>query len=187
MGRENQRKYVQSFAFFDGAERGEMCSPAQTSFSRSKHGPLDTLETKCISGLDPPIQKGGGHAQPDILLVDTSGPIVKIGALQSIQDIIAKNFLAMISWMESSVQASLGHVGQSLHEDYNLEPPSTLPWDLCKLSKDNGSGHTLSEPANLAEERQLQVCHLLQLQVSHLLQFWRQAASAKGPLDLAAR
>ena len=26
---------MQSFAFFDGAERGEMCSPAQTSFSRS--------------------------------------------------------------------------------------------------------------------------------------------------------
>ena len=131
-----------------------------------KHGPL---EPKCINKLDPPTQKGGGHSQTGILPLDTSGPIVKTGGLQSIQDIIAKNF---------SVQSSLGHVGQSLHEAYNLEPPSTLPWDLCKLSKDNGRGHTLSEPANLAEERQLQVCHLLQL--------WQQVASAKGPPDLAA-
>ena len=126
-----------------------------------KHGPL---KPKCINELDPPTQKGGGHSQTGILPLDTSGPIVKTGGLLSIQDIIAKNF---------SVQSSLGHVGQSLHEAYNLEPPSTLPWDLCKLSKDNGRGHTLSEPANLAEERQLQVCHLLQL--------WQQVASAKVP------
>ena len=33
------------------------------------------------------------------------------------------------------VLASLGHVGQSLHEAYHLEPPSTLPWDLRKMQR----------------------------------------------------
>ena len=60
------------------------------------------------------------------------------------------------------MQARLGHVGQSLHAVHNLKLPSLVPWDLCKLSKDNESRDTPSKLADLPEERQLQICHVLQ-------------------------
>ena len=68
------------------------------------------------------------------------------------------------------------HVGQSLHEAneaHHLKSSSTLPQELCKLSKENGSGDTPSKLSDLAT-----VC---QLPVSNALQFWQQV---KSPPDL---
>ncbi len=61
------------------------------------HGQAWLAETRMQNELDPPTQKGGGHASTGVLPLDTSGPIVKPGGLQSIQDIIAKNFCRQAS------------------------------------------------------------------------------------------